>query len=342
MKAFATAALILAAPALLHATVWTVSNVPTSPGQYTTVQEAIDAASAGDTIYVTGSATTYSGTTYVRKRLTIIGPGYSPLPARISAMYMDTIASISGSSGSKLIGLRIDDLRGYTNSFVPTNVTVERSYLGGLVFSGGSTGAHRSWSISSCYMASGGSHNFGGSTLLNVNITNCIISGSMSNVSPNSSVLITNNIFLGTGTQTAFQNVQNAVISNNIFWGRTPVGTGVENCAFNNNITYQTPNNTIPFGSNVGSGNLIGVNPQFTNAPDQSINFTYDYRLQVGSPGVGAGTDGTDIGIYGGPFPMPNMTGAPRIPSVTEFTLQNTTIAEGGSLNVQVKARKND
>ena len=41
------------------AKVITVNNNINSPGQYTNLQQAIDSASAGDTIYVHGSATSY-------------------------------------------------------------------------------------------------------------------------------------------------------------------------------------------------------------------------------------------------------------------------------------------
>ena len=42
-----------------HATVWTVSNNPNSPGQYTSLQMAVDSSTMGDTILVADG--TYSG-----------------------------------------------------------------------------------------------------------------------------------------------------------------------------------------------------------------------------------------------------------------------------------------
>lgn len=325
----------------LQATVYTVSNLPGQPAQFNTIQAAVDASSVGDTIYITGSAVLYNESVNLNRRLTVIGPGYaSPLgpSAHISQILLDTIPSVSGGSGSNFIGLRVDYLQGYS-TWAHTGISIVRCQLDQVAINGGQFGG-QSWSIMHCYI---------GITLqctfnqgLTANISNNIFHGTLTSVGLASDVLITNNIFLGTGGTNCFSDLNNAIISNNIFWGTTPVGTGMENCAFNNNITYQTPDNNIPYGTNVGSGNLIGVNPQFTNAPTQDLSFTYDYHLLTGSLGENAGTDGTDIGIYGGPSPMPNQTGVPRIPSITQFILDNTTIGEGGSLNVQLKARKNN
>lgn len=63
----------------VFATVRTVSNNPTTIAQFSTIQAAVDVSVNGDTIYVQGSPTPYSGFTIQDKRLTIIGPGWYPL-----------------------------------------------------------------------------------------------------------------------------------------------------------------------------------------------------------------------------------------------------------------------
>src|SRR5678815_4149484 len=62
----------------VFATVRTVSNNPTALAQFNTIQDAVNASVNGDTIYVHGSPTPYPGFTIQDKRLTIIGPGWSP------------------------------------------------------------------------------------------------------------------------------------------------------------------------------------------------------------------------------------------------------------------------
>ncbi|MBY0436007.1 MAG: hypothetical protein K2U26_18100, partial [Cyclobacteriaceae bacterium] len=44
----------------LFATIRTVSNDPNRPAQFTTIQAALNAATPGDTVYVSGSATAYN------------------------------------------------------------------------------------------------------------------------------------------------------------------------------------------------------------------------------------------------------------------------------------------
>ena len=160
-------------------------------------------------------------------------------------------------------------------------------------------------------------------------------------------VLFTNNLFLSfVSNGNVFTNVSHAIFLNNIFYqGRSPLGCS--SSTFNNNITFQTPNDTLPYGDNIGANNQIGVDPQFANVQGGPFDLAYDYRLQPGSPAINAGSDGTDIGIYGGPAPFPAggvapyLTSAPpRIPQIMELNLLNPTIFQGDSLTIQVRARK--
>src|SRR5205814_159888 len=96
------------------ATVTTVSNNANSPGQFTDLQAAIDAASNGDTLYVHGSPTTY-GTITLNRSLTLIGTGYNPqkdlpLVASIQTLNLDSVAGIKGCSNSNIVGFNIQNL----------------------------------------------------------------------------------------------------------------------------------------------------------------------------------------------------------------------------------------
>lgn len=121
------------------ATTHTVSNDPNNPAQYTVMQNAHDAASNGDTIYIFGSATMY-GELLINKQLMIIGNGYAPISE--SAVNFPTIMGsisltdeaepltgniISDASGSHFIGL---DMNGCTNFFgniaIINDITIER------------------------------------------------------------------------------------------------------------------------------------------------------------------------------------------------------------------------
>src|SRR5579864_1459109 len=64
-------------PDTLSAHVITVSNNAVNAGKYTNLQTAVNAASSGDTIYVSGSPTSYGAITISTPRLTLIGAGYN-------------------------------------------------------------------------------------------------------------------------------------------------------------------------------------------------------------------------------------------------------------------------
>lgn len=319
------ASLLLATTA--HAAVRTVSNAVGQPAQYTTIQPAIDASSPGDTVYVMGSGTQYGAIT-IDRQITLIGAGYAP-PAPAFQTNIYSVSLNAAGSGSRIMGIEVP----YIFYLYGNNVTVERCRLENLYLTAASTNNV----IRHCYLAY-----VDLAQPASVLVSNNIIhtSGYLIN-SFSSSVIITNNLFMGYSAY-ALYNISNALITNNIFWGSTPVNGTVTNCTFNKNITFGTSNNVIPYGTNVGSGNLVNTNPLFTNAWTIGVNYTFNYQLLSSSPGKNMGTDGTDIGLYGGVAPMPGLGGVPRIPRITQFDLQYSVVPQGGSLNVQVKAKKVD
>jgi len=66
-----------------------------------------------------------------------------------------------------------------------------------------------------------------------------------------------------------------------------------------------------------------------------------DYRLQPGSAAANYGTDGKDVGIYGGTSPIDYpLAGEPPVPQIKSMTINNNVVPPGGTLNVNVKAKK--
>lgn len=309
-----------------QATVRTVSNSPSQPAQYSSLQVAIDAAVNGDTLYVLGTGTAYPAIT-IDKQLTIIGSGYAP-PAPAQPTVISTIYLYSNAGGSKLSSIDANS----TIYIYCSDVTLERSRIYSIApqVAGLNNLVFRHNYV---YYAS---FNNANSVLFANNIVH---TGGYIQTSNSASVLITNNLFISYYWH-ALNTISNALVTNNIFWQSLPGDASVVGCTYNNNISYQTANDNIPFGTNGGSGNLVGVNPQFTNAPNNTLNFAYNYDLLAGSAGNNAGTDGTDIGIYGGPAPWPNQNGVARIPRVREFNLQFSQVPQGGTVNATVKANK--
>ena len=332
----------LLATTVLSGAVITVDNKTNSPGQYTDLQASIDAASNGDTIYVSGSLTSYGSITIV-KRLTLYGTGYKPdkqLPLSSiigNITFSEDLLQGTSSSGSKIIGFEMSNV----SPAEFDDIEVRRNFiLGCPSFGSGASG----WIIENNIFESGcGGGVLGAAIALTINnasnliINNNIFDGGITH-SNQPSVVITNNLFLP--DQNVFGVISNATISNNIFYRATP--QGCSQSFFNNNLTYLTSNDTLPYGDNVGANNLVGVNPQFVTFPPAGdlFSFDYDFHLQAASPAIGAGTDGTDIGVYGGASPI-QIGGEPRLPKVIRMIIDNV-LPLDGTMHIEATAKKQD
>lgn len=78
----------------------------------------------------------------------------------------------------------------------------------------------------------------------------------------------------------------------------------------------------------------------FIDPQDFVYNFKNDFHLQANSSGKNAGSDGTDIGIYGGRFPWKD-GGLPITPHI-ESKFVNGTTDTNGNLNVKIKVAAQD
>ena len=155
--------------------------------------------------------------------------------------------------------------------------------------------------------------------------------------------VVSNNIFAWSGAGSLVSgNIRNTLFENNIFYGITPNSGTQTDCIYANNITYLTSNDNLPPAGQAGSNNLPGVNPLFVNpAPVSSPLFDYarDYRLQPGSPAIGAGTLGTDIGMYEPDFTF-SKTGEPARPQTTAVLPNPGSVPVNGTTNVNFTIRK--
>ena len=317
----------------------TVSNHPSQPAQYDDINAAIAAAASGDTIYIHGSPLPYSGNVIVNKQLTLIGPGKNPQKD------IPTLATINGyfrfdtgSNGSQAIGLvasNFQDIGGTSNIAVIGCV----AYLG--ISLGGTIGTSN-WIVRDCIIRrdQGTVNPYALSMENSVNalIENNVIGG---RVYKGSNTIFKNNLFIqnASGFGDVFTGFcGNNLLNNNIFYGVGP--GGCTTCTFNNNITFGAGNNTLPSGS-AGSGNLINQDPILVDAPLTVVNNewrTFDVHLGAGSPGINAGTDGKDIGIYGGT--SATLSGNANIPQIKSMDLDNTIVPAGGVIQIKVVATK--
>ncbi|RYF97169.1 MAG: hypothetical protein EOO00_00885, partial [Chitinophagaceae bacterium] len=331
MKITFLAAIAMFSSMTAFATVHTVSNMTPSPGQFTSVNDAIAAASSGDTIYVHGSTFNYNAAT-INKPLTIIGTGHHVPNQNPLTSDIDYITFTAGSSGTKLIGLNLYYLE--NNSANLANITVTRCRIRYQIRWNQNA---QNWTID------GNIFEYSAIILQanNLDIDNSIFKNNIFNGYPqnfnysnnNTNLVFANNLFLNPSI--AFSEVRYAYIYNNIFYRANP-SNNTSGCDFQNNLSYQCANNAFP-----GGVNYTNVDPMFVNFPTAGAYFSYahDFHLQPGSPAINAGNDGTDLGVYGGLGNF-EQNGIPAIPQIRSFTINGSNVvAPGGTININNASR---
>jgi len=356
------------------ATVHQVDNNANSPGVFTTIQDAQDAATAGDTLYVHGSETLYSGGD-IEKQLTIIGEGALPDKNFAGRTTIQTLRfqfnslNTASASGSKLYGCYINSsvqIRGNsTGTVAVNNITIQRNYIASLIFSGnannGTASANSGILISNNVIQNISSGVLNNSIIRN-NIINTINALGNENIG---SFTISNNIITD-----HISNCRSAAISNNIFFSNsaTPLASVSSSsnsyCSVSNNCLLSTggtlTNALVIYGTNNGGNNLINTDPQFVNPVTNLSSYSQtspttgpfaDFTLANGSPCIGAGSDGLDMGIYGGAVPFFEGTPTnsryryfpmPWVPAVLDVNILNSTVLPNGTLDVDFISRKQD
>ncbi len=338
-------------------TVRTVSNDPNNPAQFNTVQAAINASTHGDTVYVNGTQFAYGDFT-INKRLVVIGAGYNVSNQLNLISYVNQIslfrdAGVNDASGSFIMGFSIFCRVTLASGSLPiSDIRLHRNLIGGGGCSPGlSMSSANNWLVYNNILRGAGLDGSCTNILIQNNIVTSTISGGNQ-----SSVIIDHNVFQNSG----LSNIRFATITNNIFvrTSGTTIDAGVTSNTFNNNLSILTtigpnaPTNSFLGGPNTGAGNFVGVDPLFESVADfNTFNYTNNYRLRATSTVRNAGTDGTDLGIYGGSYPFPSggtpgsgydTSPLPPIPQITGANIQNSSLQPGAQLQVNIQATVNN
>lgn len=330
-------------------------NVPTSATVFRSLQEAHDAASNGDIIYVepsyfnSSNGSTYSyGNLTCAKTLKIIGNGYDHDQNTGTYQNWDHMASIVGNitieagAGTVLQGLKI----GTGITIKAQNVVVTRCYLyGSLELERSSVSQNASGAVIS--------HNFGNFYIRTKGYYVHVPATCSYTAYPVQNVTIKNNAkieFLGnfnvypdlytggncTVGPTQIPAASNITLVNNVF-SQIYYDAGIrhcKDCIVHSNIFIQTPNtgilNNCP--GTTASYNVCGTNPcgygtNNVDAATESILFTgganppydKDYQLTSFSPAKAAGLGGVDAGAFGTNDPY-RLSGLAPIPQITSYS----------------------
>lgn len=340
----------IAATTFANATVRTLNNNNPTPGQYTTYAAAEAASSQNDTIYVSGSPISYGNITVTKYNIMIMGTGHNPQKQNPLVSEIDQISSTAVGQ------FRVNGIKCYSITLAPTfgaaNLVISNSYVYdhiGVESDNFDSYLNLDNNVFEDLVSNQPIRvNIYGNNYLRGQISNNIIKGSL-RVRKNGGVVvdgdldncnIKNNIFLAGGTTNLFSDINtlnNSEFSNNIILGYSSTGIPASSAHYLNNLVYPT-NIFASTGFNV-AGTIIS-NPLFVNYPCPLWNCffstSYDYHLSVSSPGHNAGTDGTDIGPYGGPYGATFTTyGEPHIPQMKQMNMP-TTVVSGQTFNVNV------
>lgn len=338
------------------ATVRTVNNYIANAAQYSDVQSAINASAVGDTLLIHGTPVSYGSIT-LNRRLCLIGAG-SNLTNTVNnfktTLGVITVDSTNSNPNLIVSGFSIHGIEFVSFSFgsiqYANNVVVSRCSFTASTQGTSITG--NNWVIKNCFIPTLQILATSGRVSSNIIIANNIINGSISNgqtstmFAPN--VIATNNIFTGFSGGGTF----NVLLINNIFFNFIPTNTTGGN-VFNKNLTYTTSSTllvNLPPTGNTGTGNINNTNPNFINVPNPTslsknpAFANYNFAFPTTSAAYNAGTDGTNLGITGGPYPWNgnNLDGRAQIPLMQELNILNSVINQGQPLNVDFKARKNN
>jgi hypothetical protein len=339
----------------------TVDNTPGSAANYSSLPAAITAALSGDTILVYGSSYNYGGIGITDKKLTLVGSaGFDPEVSNENTPTLSNV-SISGTQNGTTItgftisyvqvdGAGITNLGIYNNRFSGTygvwfyyanasNVIIE----GNVFQSNGQNSFIENYSNTS--------------TLNNILVKNnyfeMVAYHSYMFQYNNSAFTYRNNVFIARSCcgYTPFNASSNVLFENNIFWFTDAAfvditGQNCLNCVFNNNIIYNSGGATMTAINAIGNGvsganNILNQNPDFVNF-NVANNYTIaeNYAIADSSLGNNAGTDGSDIGLFGGNYKWENRKYPKAFPHQEVLNVINSSVPQGTPVNINLKARK--
>jgi len=334
--------------------VWRLNNQPGVSADFTTtLQDAIDGVSPGDTIYVEPTPFSYGPAT-ISKKVILIGAGYwheenESTSANNEKSIVGELIFNPGSEGSIVTGLYINSQYGYGGNFNlitinADNINLKRNFIFGEILSGGGN--------SRVHLRINGNR----AGLLieqnwiktdNETCTHGILITGTAN-----DIIIRNNFIHGSSNQFAIEQTSGSVsliIKNNVLWGKLKTN----NALYVNNIllTGTFTNGTGGLvANNICNAEQFPVTNNNLRNVDMSTVFVNHtsfidngYHLKPGSPAIGAGFNGGNCGAFSYDFGGNAyvLSGMPNIPTIFEMNINNTIFPsnEFEFLEVNIKAR---
>jgi hypothetical protein len=289
----------------------TVNNNPGAVADHASLPAALAAANPGDRLLISGSATSYGNVTVTTPNLTLVGVGYlraeNGLPADAagsnqSVKFSLIVGSASNSiSGLTVVGCELASLSLFGSH---SHLLFDRCSIGSFPLVENETQTR----FTRCLFPTGG--------LRILNSTDCSVIGSILGCLVLQNSAVAANCAIRATNSTSFPG------------GSTILGIDATSAASNliidmsGSASGQSPVYLGSITHSIGLGNALlpvggGNQNNLTRAEVVQASGSLDafWQLKPGSPALGAGSDGTDIGAFGGPSPyvLSGLPGAPRI-----------------------------
>ena len=336
MSFFLAATLFITAA---HAKIWRVNNIAGITANFTTVQAAHDGAAAGDTIHLEPSNTSY-GNLIMTKKLHIVSTGqFVPnnpgFQQDIKMGFVGNVTVNDAAANGSLFSIRyagsFQILTGAVGNISLLNCASITSTQCGL---GNNTGMLFIQSADNITVSGGW---FAGIDIQdeaqNILIANNMI-GNRIAVRSGSSAVIRNNVICAIEAGGCINmGIANSLVVNNIFnKGMIDFAEGFPGTTFQNNFSA---NNFLPAGN--GNVNNVDMAAVFVNNLGGFVDNVY--QVKAGSPAIGAGLDGVNLGAFGGTNPF-RLAVTPAIPSIYKLVVPAT--PSGSSMNIIFSTRSNN
>ena len=316
---------------------------------FTRLDSAVSHATSGDYIIIPGTSMMNIGNVTINKGVNIIGAGINPdsCLATGTTILTGNITIVDGSSNGSLQGVMLyGDLKFGTSV---ADQHVENYYVSRC-------------NLSTVYLSFSGIDTTNSTFLFRENIIRGHIYGGNSAAIFRNNIIeaqlnyftgatFANNDFLWGNSNTIDANVRNSTFSNNIFkngcfvhygwWIIYSTDNNYYNNMYNSSMKFNSDYygcSTTPFnglGFIAGNKEFVDNSLIYTNQAGNNYNIHDNYHLVAGSPGANAGTDGTDIGIYGGSEPFKDGS-LPVNPHISFQNVAGSTNPDG-TLNIHFR-----
>jgi len=297
--------------------------------------DAYNASLNGDRIYL--SAGYFDPPTSIEKGVKITGAGHFPIEGK-QTQITKALTISKGADSLRLEGLYISGALTYDYLSSINYIKVIRCGFTQANFNSTTTASKDYCSFEECFISGAiyfGSA-YGNGRGNNFLLRNSIVQGAVNYIPDNA--LIEGNIFLFNATNvysSTFLDSNHSIIQNNVFLGNKYLFyNGAANTINKNLFVSSDPEEVNKTANYTG----IAQSDIFINQTGNLISYLQDYHLK--KSGTYIGTNGTQVGLYGGLSFKEN--GVPSNPSIVSKTVATKTEPDGNlQINISVKAQDN-